>query len=126
MNVDVHKPPARPERAEGCLVVALRIPVRIVVFVLVVPVRMLWDALVAVGRFVGRYVLTPVGRALAWLLHVLVAVPLGWLYRYLLTPLGHAVVWLYARVLTPIGHAVMWVLRPVGQAVAWVLRMVAT
>lgn len=34
---------------EGCLAVAIRIPVRIVVLVLVVPVRMVWDALVVGG-----------------------------------------------------------------------------
>ncbi|MFF4396830.1 hypothetical protein [Streptomyces sp. NPDC001480] len=125
-GTDPHQPPPPPERAEGCLVVALRIPLRIVVLVLVVPVRMAWDALAATGRFLWRYALAPAGRAIGWLLYGLVVVPLGWLYRYLLTPLGHALAWVYARVLTPVGHALMWVLRPVGQALAWLLRMAAT
>ncbi|MGW7255579.1 hypothetical protein [Streptomyces sp. NPDC054834] len=73
-----------------------------------------------------RYGLAPAGRAIGWLLYGLVVVPLGWLYRYLLTTVGHALAWVYARVLTPIGHAVVWVLRPVGQAVARLLRTVAT
>ncbi|MFE4969098.1 hypothetical protein [Streptomyces sp. NPDC056660] len=130
--------PSQTQHPEGCLVVAIRIPVRIFVFLVVLPVRLLWDALTAVAgflwrylvvpvaRFLWRYVLAPVGRAVAWLLHVLVVVPLGWLYRYLLTPLGHALVWLYARVLTPIGHAVLWLLTPVARAVAWVFEQLAT
>ncbi|MFF4014291.1 hypothetical protein [Streptomyces sp. NPDC001843] len=125
-GTDPHRPSPPSERAEGCLVVALRIPLRIVVLVLVVPVRMAWDALAATGRFLWRYGLAPVGRAIGRLLYGLFVVPLGWLYRYLLAPLGHALVWVYARVLTPVGHAVMWVLRPVGQAVAWLLRTVGT
>lgn len=125
-GMDLREPPPPTERAEGCLVVALRIPLRIVVLVLVVPVRMAWDALVAAGRFLWRYGLAPAGRALGLLLYGLVVVVLGWLYRYLLTPLGHALAWVYARVLTPAGHALMRVLRPVGQAVALVLGVLAT
>src|SRR3954463_8385146 len=51
--MDLEKPSAQPQQQatpEGCLAVAIRIPVRIVVLVLVVPVRMVWDALVVVGR----------------------------------------------------------------------------
>ncbi|HKR50975.1 MAG TPA: hypothetical protein VJT72_15600, partial [Pseudonocardiaceae bacterium] len=59
--------PAQPS-GEGCLVVAIRIPVRIVVLVLVVPVRMLWDAFVVGGRFLNDTVLRPVGRGLLWVL----------------------------------------------------------
>ena len=64
--MDLEKPSAeRPvPRAEGCLTVAIRLPVRIVVLVAVVPVRMVWDALVVGGRLVRDSVLRPVGRAL--------------------------------------------------------------
>ncbi|MCX4998282.1 hypothetical protein [Streptomyces longwoodensis] len=129
----------------GCLVVAIRMPVRIVALVLVVPVRMAWDALAAAGRFlhrtvgrpVGRalawlaravcvwpfvalwrWVLVPAGRGLAWLARVLVVVPAGWVHRYLLAPLGRGLVWLYARVLTPVGQGAWWLLRGIGAVLA--------
>ncbi|TKT04973.1 hypothetical protein E4U91_12000 [Streptomyces lasalocidi] len=129
----------------GCLVVAIRMPVRIVALVLVVPVRMAWDALAAAGRFlhrtvgrpVGRalawlaravcvwpfvalwrWVLVPAGRGLAWLARVLVVVPAGWAHRYLLAPLGRGLVWLYARVLTPVGQGAWWLLRGIGAVLA--------
>ncbi|MDV7223303.1 hypothetical protein [Streptomyces prunicolor] len=141
------KPPARPspQPPEGCLAVAIRVPVRIVVLVLVVPVRLVWDGLVVGGRFLYRTVLRPVGRAvfvwpwvalwrygvvplakaLAWLTHLLVLVPLGWLYRYVLTPLGHGLAWAARQ----IGGGLAWVyarvLTPVGHACAWVAGGVA-
>lgn len=136
----VHRPhPQQSEAAgEGCLVVAIRLPVRIFVFLVVLPVRLVWDACAVAARWLDRavfrplgrallwagravfvwplvglwrYVLVPLGRALAWLGNLVVVVPAGWLWRYVLVPLGHALVWLYARVLTPFGHGVMWVLR---------------
>ncbi|MFD7687969.1 hypothetical protein [Streptomyces sp. NPDC059781] len=124
------RPPAAAPTGEGCLVVAIRIPVRIVALVLVVPVRMAWDALVVAGRFLNdtllrplgrallwvgravfvwpfvglwRYVLVPSGKGLAWLGKVLLVLPAIAFYRHVLTPLGHGAAWLYARVLTPIG-----------------------
>ncbi|MET9117525.1 hypothetical protein ABZX38_25475 [Streptomyces longwoodensis] len=129
----------------GCLVVAIRMPVRILALVLVVPVRMAWDALAAAGRFlyrtvarpVGRalawlaravcvwpfvalwrWVLVPAGRGLAWLARVLVVVPAGWVLRYLLAPLGRGLAWLYARVLTPVGRGALWLLGSVGAVLA--------
>ncbi|MEU9453788.1 hypothetical protein [Streptomyces sp. NPDC048277] len=130
--MDMQKQPQRqpqPQHPEGCLVVAIRIPVRIFVFLVVLPVRLLWDACAAVARFLWRYVLTPVARAIGRVLHKLVVVPLIWLYRYLLTPLGHALVWLYARVLTPTGHALVWfhtrVLTPIAHALVRLLTPVA-
>jgi hypothetical protein len=129
------------QHPEGCLVVAIRIPVRIFVFLVVLPVRLFWDALAATAPFLWRYVLAPVGRAIGWVLHGILVVPLIWLYRYLLTPLGHALMWLcarvlppighalawfYARVLTPIGHAVVWLLTPAAKAVEWVFEMLGT
>ncbi|MFI1371183.1 hypothetical protein ACH4UY_04110 [Streptomyces longwoodensis] len=146
------RPPERSGREPGgagasgsCLVGAIRMPVRIVALVLVVPVRMAWDALAAAGRFlhrtvgrpVGRalawlaravcvwpfvalwrWVLVPAGRGLAWLARVLVVVPAGWAHRYLLAPLGRGLVWLYARVLTPVGQGAWWLLRGIGAVLA--------
>ncbi|MFE5037763.1 hypothetical protein [Streptomyces sp. NPDC056683] len=143
--MDMQKRPQRPpqpqppsQHPEGCLVVAVRIPVRIFVFLVVLPVRLLWDALAAAARFLWRYVLVPVGRAIGLVLHALLVVPLIWLYRHLLTPLGHALrwlcaqvfppagralVWLYARVLTPIGRVLVRLLVPVAKALEWVFEM---
>ncbi|MFK4110528.1 hypothetical protein [Streptomyces sp. NPDC002176] len=132
--MDLDKPPA-PQPPEGCLVVAVRLPVRIVVLVLVVPVRLVWDALAVAGRYlhatllrplgrallwVGRalfvwpfvalwrWVLVPVGKALRWLGHVLVVVPLCWAYVHLLAPLGRGV---YAYLLAPVGRGLAWLVR---------------
>ncbi|MGW2819678.1 hypothetical protein ACWC24_01530 [Streptomyces sp. NPDC001443] len=181
--MELEKPSARgvPQRQqdpEGCLVVAIRIPVRIVALVLVLPVRMAWDALVVGGRFLRRTVLRPLGQALLWVgrmlfvwpavglwryvvvpvaagfawagnllaaglarLGNLLAVSLGWLgrtfvvgpalwcHRYLLTPMGRALVgllrgigagaaWVYAKALTPAGRAAVWVLRGAGLVLA--------
>ncbi|MEU7083711.1 hypothetical protein [Streptomyces achromogenes] len=147
--MDLQKPPDPRHQPEGCLVVAVRLPGRIVALVLVVPVRMGWDALVVTGRllrdtvltplgrallwtgralfvwpFVAlwRYLLVPVGRALGWLGRVLVVVPAVWCYRYVLTPVGHAL----ARLARGIGAGFAWVyarvLVPVGRALAWLLK----
>ncbi|MFI8306935.1 hypothetical protein ACIF80_26570 [Streptomyces sp. NPDC085927] len=141
-----HRPPPRqPEAGEGCLVVAIRLPVRVVVLLVVLPVRLVWDAGAAAARWLGRavfrplgrallwagravfvwplvglwrYVLVPLGGALAWLGNLVVVVPAGWLYRYVLVPVGSALVWLYARVLTPFGHGVTWVVRGIVAVLA--------
>ncbi|UXY27534.1 hypothetical protein [Streptomyces sp. HUAS TT20] len=145
-------PEPRRQEPEGCLVVALRVPIRIFVLVLVVPVRMAWDVLVVGGRFLTdtvlrplgrallwlgravfvwpwvalwRYVVVPVAKALAWAGHMLVVVPLGWLYRYVLTPVGHALAWIGRG----IGAGLEWlyarVLTPIGHGIAWLLNGVA-
>ncbi|MFI8487315.1 hypothetical protein [Streptomyces rubrogriseus] len=126
--------PARRADAEGCLAVAIRIPVRIVVLVLVVPVRMVWDALVVAGRFLRDTVLRPVGRALAWLGRALFVWPLVGLWRYVVVPLakgvgwlGHVLLvvpaaWLYRWVLTPVGHGLAWFLTRVGAVLAAIGR----
>ncbi|KAF3465374.1 hypothetical protein [Streptomyces sp. Tu 3180] len=147
MDLEKSAPAVRGDasRGEGCLAVAIRVPVRIVALVLVVPVRMAWDALVVAGRFLGdavfrplgraslwvvravfvwpfaglwRYVLVPLGKVLAWLGKALVVLPAAVLYRHVLTPLGHALLWVYARVLTPAGHAVVRALRVGGAVLA--------
>lgn len=128
---------------------AIRIPVRIVVLVLVVPVRMVWDALVVAGRFLNdtvfrpvgrallwmgravfvwpfvglwRYVLVPLGRGLGWLGKVLVVLPALAFHRHVLIPLGHAAAWVYARVLTPVGQVLAAAGAAVGAGLAWLGR----
>ncbi|ORT61982.1 hypothetical protein BKD26_01865 [Streptomyces sp. CB03238] len=120
---------------EGCLTAAIRIPVRIVVLLVVVPVRMVWDALAVCGRALERVVLRPLGRVLyvlfvtsvIWLYeHVLapfgraLAWLAGWLYRWVLAPLGHALVWLVRTlVVAPVRWLHRWVLMPLGRGAAW-------
>ncbi|MFI8432848.1 hypothetical protein ACIGJO_03755 [Streptomyces sp. NPDC079020] len=134
-----HQAPRSYEPGEGCLTTLIRIPVRIVVLVIVLPVRMVWDALAVTWRAAERVLLRPLAR----LFDTLVAVPSGWLYRTVLTPLGHGMlwlatallirpwiglwryvvvpvvryglvvplVWLYGTVLTPVGHGTRWLYR---------------
>ncbi|MGW9305310.1 hypothetical protein ACWHA3_31415 [Streptomyces cyaneofuscatus] len=120
----------------------IRIPVRIVVLVLVLPVRMVWDLLAAGWHAVDRTLLRPLGRGLAWLADTLVLTPLSWLFTHVLTPLALAVTWLatalliwpwvglWRYVVVPVakyGVAVplVWlygtVLTPVGHGTAWLL-----
>ncbi|MET8976137.1 hypothetical protein ABZX85_11010 [Streptomyces sp. NPDC004539] len=135
--------------AEGCLVVAIRIPVRIVVVLLVVPVRVVWDGLVVVGRVVRDVVLRPVGRGLGWLGKVMVVWPvvalwrwvlvpvgkgLGWLgrvvvvwpvvalWRWVVVPVGRGVAWVWEKGVVPVGRGVMWVLRGIGAGAGWLTR----
>ncbi|MFJ2646611.1 hypothetical protein ACIO1C_07800 [Streptomyces sp. NPDC087420] len=107
---------------------AVRIPVRIVVLLLVLPVRVVWDLSAAGARAVDRSVLRPLGRglllglgwlggALGVLGRVLVGIPLVWLYERVVVPLGTAfrwgvtavfvapVVWVWRAVLVPLGRA---------------------
>ncbi|MFF4654782.1 hypothetical protein [Streptomyces sp. NPDC001381] len=150
--MDLQKSAAGTAQPEGCLVVAIRLPVRIVVLVVVVPVRMVWDVLVVAGRFLTDTLLRPVGRAVLWLGRVVLVLPLVGLWRYVLVPAGGAlvrlgrvllvvpVVSLHRYVLTPVGHAVLWlargagaglarlyarVLTPAGHAVLWLVRYLA-
>ncbi|MGW8886808.1 hypothetical protein [Streptomyces sp. NPDC055749] len=145
-----HQAPARYEPGEGCLTTLIRIPVRIVVLVLVLPVRMVWDVLVAGGRAAHRILLRPLGRALGRL-YASVLTPLGhallrlakalfvWpfvgLWRYVVVPVVRygivvPLVWLYEAVLTPIGHGLAWLhrtlLAPAGRGIATVLGWVLT
>lgn len=141
MDYGEHQAPARYESGDGCLTTLVRIPVRIVVLVLVLPVRMVWDALVACARAAERALLRPLGRALSWLFHVLVAVPAGWLWERVLTPLGHGLRWLARAVfvwpwtalwryvvvpgvrygiVVPLGWLYAAVLTPLGHGLRWV------
>ncbi|WP_151773206.1 hypothetical protein [Streptomyces abyssomicinicus] len=136
-----------PERRdEGCLVVAVRIPVRVVALVVVLPLRMLWDLVAAAGRLAWASVLGPVWRgsvrAAAWLGRVLVLTPARALYRWVLAPLGRGLaltargVWWLVRgtargiaavvgwllrwlVAAPAVALYRWVLTPMGHALRW-------
>ncbi|MFF5453618.1 hypothetical protein ACFY40_20585 [Streptomyces sp. NPDC012950] len=108
----------------------IRIPVRIVVLVVVLPVRMAWDALTVTGRLLDRSllrpagrglewlyrkVLAPVGRGLVWLLGAVLVWPWVGLWRYVVLPVaryGIAVpaAWLYRRVLSPLGAGFLFLL----------------
>ncbi|MEV4639686.1 hypothetical protein AB0J80_20245 [Actinoplanes sp. NPDC049548] len=54
-------------------------PVRVFAVVVVLPLRLAWELLSAVGRFLERWV----GRPLAWLWHRAVMIPLSFLWRRL-------------------------------------------
>ncbi|MEU6764576.1 hypothetical protein ABZ916_18840 [Streptomyces sp. NPDC046853] len=117
-------PAAPPPQAEGCLAVAIRIPVRIVVLVLVVPVRLVWDALAVCGRFLYLRGLRPVGRAFAWLGRTLIVTPLKWLMERVITPIALGVTtvteWLLKAVFVwPWVGLWRYVLVPVGKGLAW-------
>lgn len=86
MDYGKHQAPQGYEPGEGILTTLIRIPVRIVVLVLVLPARMVWDALTALWHAADRVLLRPLGRALLWLLDTLVLTPLAWLYTWVLTP----------------------------------------
>ncbi|MEU6282717.1 hypothetical protein [Streptomyces sp. NPDC047028] len=115
--MELQKSPSPQQPPEGCLVVALRIPLRVLTFLVVLPVRLAWDALGVVLEFLWRYLIAPLGRLAGWVLHGL--------YRYLLAPLGRALVRLYVHVLTPVGHALRWLLAPVGRALVWLGGLLA-
>ena len=128
--------PSAPQSPEGCLAVAIRLPVRIVVLVLVVPVRMVWDALVVAGRFLERTLLRPLGRALEWVGRALFVWPWVALWRYVVVPVAKGLAWLgnvlivvparwvYQYLLTPVGRAVGWVVRGVGSGLAWMFGVI--
>ncbi|MEU4917851.1 hypothetical protein AB0G29_00560 [Streptomyces parvus] len=141
MDYGKHQAPRGYEPGEGILTTLIRIPVRIVVLVLVLPARMVWDALTALWHAADRVLLRPLGRALLWLLDTLVLTPLAWLYTWVLTPLGKAAAWLavalliwpwtglWRYVIVPVaryGIAVpaVWlygsVLTPLGHGLRWI------
>ncbi|MFH9264084.1 hypothetical protein ACH4KN_07455 [Streptomyces sp. NPDC017546] len=132
MDYGKHQAPQGYEPGEGVLTTLIRIPVRIVVVVLVLPVRMVWDALTALWHAADRVLLRPLGRALARLLDTLVTTPLTWLYTWVLTPLGKAASWLVvALLLWPWIGLWRYVVVPVARygiaaAAVWLYRAVLT
>ncbi|MFJ1867695.1 hypothetical protein ACIOD1_24060 [Streptomyces sp. NPDC088097] len=116
-----------PPRGEGCLVGFVRIPVKIVAVLVVLPVRVLWDLLVAFGRTLHRRILGPVGQGLRWfharavrpvsrglglvvvvLLKLVFVWPWIGLWRCALAPIGQGLAWLgratLSHVLAPLGR----------------------
>ncbi|MFE5211659.1 hypothetical protein [Streptomyces sp. NPDC056600] len=133
MDLEKKTEPVAARRDEGCLVAAVRLPVRLVALVVLLPLRMVWDLLVVAGRFVRTALLAPLWRgftrAVTWLGRVLLVTPARWLYRWILTPVGRGLWW----VLTGIGRGVAllldgawWVLRETGRGAAvvvvWLVR----
>ncbi|MEU3148975.1 hypothetical protein, partial [Streptomyces griseus] len=99
MDYGKHQAPRGYEPGEGILTTLIRIPVRIVVLVLVLPARMVWDALTALWHAADRTLLRPLGRAVVWLLDTLVLTPLTWLFTWVVAPLGKAAAWLAVALL---------------------------
>lgn len=134
-GMDLDKAAVRPgaergEVGEGCLVAVIRIPVRVVVLVLVVPVRVVWDLVAAGARALYRGVLRPVGLGCGWLYGAVLAPvarfigmalfvrPWVALWRYgVVVPM----VWLYENVLAPVGRGIETLLTPLGRALGAVL-----
>jgi hypothetical protein len=122
----------------GCLVVAIRLPIRVLAVIVVLPVRLAWDALCALGRAVRtgldrvyRHVLYPLLRLLAiataWLIGILVLLPAALLWRYVLRPVLTALAWTVrelVRWLLVVPAVALWrhVLTPLGLGTAWTVR----
>ncbi|MFC4493280.1 hypothetical protein ACFPA8_03915 [Streptomyces ovatisporus] len=116
----------RASAPNGCLAVVVRVPVRIVTVLLVLPVRMLWDALTACGRALKRTVWVPFARATSRVWHAVLAPVLyavfvwPWtaLWRYVLAPVGRAV----ALAAAAVGCGIAAAARGTGIALAWLAR----
>ncbi|OLT31569.1 hypothetical protein BJF79_36800 [Actinomadura sp. CNU-125] len=94
------EPAARPEPAGPAWIV---VPLRAIAFVIVLPFRLLYDLFRLIFKGLGwvfggiwnalyKWILAPIGRAVATTLYYLLVVPARWIYRVLLTPLGHGIV----------------------------------
>ncbi|MER5771185.1 hypothetical protein [Streptomyces sp. NPDC001985] len=124
---------------EGCLATAIRIPVRLVALIVVVPLRVLWDLLTVIGRALRpvlrwgyENLLVPLGRALRQVLVLTARLLVVWPWRYLLVPLwtrgvARPLSWLWTHVLryllvVPLIRLWQWVLVPAGRGIAWVVE----
>ncbi|RKS79782.1 hypothetical protein BZB76_1261 [Actinomadura pelletieri DSM 43383] len=141
INLGKQAPPARPGPAW------IVMPARVVALVVVVPLRLVyelvlvlgrgvlavWNGLMRVpvwiGRLLYRFVLAPFGRLLAAIGRALAAVfgpPLRWLGRMLLVPLrllARGLAWLLnVLVVLPCKFLWRYVLRPPLLALAWLGR----
>ncbi|MEH1012955.1 hypothetical protein V6U90_07555 [Micromonospora sp. CPCC 206060] len=123
-RVSVPPPADQPPRLSPLIAV----PARVVALLVVVPLRLIWEAVVAVGGFVYRYLLAPVGRFLyryllrpiGWLLHRVVWLPLTWLFRYLIwVPLVWLLRYLVWIPLTWVVRYLIWV------PLDWLARLLA-
>ncbi|MFE1793884.1 hypothetical protein ACFW7J_36695 [Streptomyces sp. NPDC059525] len=132
------KPQAVPGGG-GCLGGVVRVPVKVVAVLVVLPVRVVWDLVAACARGLGRHVLAPLGNGLGWglvrlwryVLKPLVLVVFYWpwvgMWRYLVAPVGSAA---YRYLLRPLGMGAAWVvlavgryvLAPLGAGLGWVVR----
>ncbi|GLW72207.1 hypothetical protein Kpho02_45060 [Kitasatospora phosalacinea] len=111
----------QPQQGGGCLVAV----VRPVVVAVVVPLRLLWELVVLVGRGIGwvvdKVLLWPLrllwNRVLWPVIYWLVVVPVGWLWRWLVVvPLT----WLWEWVLLPVLKALWnYVLAPIGRGTVY-------
>ncbi|MEU6314231.1 hypothetical protein [Streptomyces sp. NPDC047014] len=139
MDMDT-RPPAGG--GDGCLAAFIRIPVKIVAVLVVLPVRVVWELLTTLGRAAHRHVLGPLythvlapvlrglGRLLTFLFKLFLVWPWVGLWRYLLLPAGRALAWvgrgLHAHLLSPAGRFLAaYLLRPLGTALAWAGRGLA-
>lgn len=120
----------------------IRWPVRIVTLVVLVPLRMLWDALTVCGRALKRALWTPFARAVVWLwrrvlspvLYGVFVWPWTALWRYVLAPAGRGLAWLGRQawaglrwlgrnlVGAPLGLLWRYVLLPAGRGIAAAVR----
>ncbi|HSA50773.1 MAG TPA: hypothetical protein VLH10_11790, partial [Yinghuangia sp.] len=106
--------PERPESGDGCLYSVVRWPARIIAVVVVVPLRLLWELVKAIGRGV---------RLLLWdwfLRPVLIGLKIA-LWDWFLRPIGKGLkILVWDWFLYPVGLFVWrWVLLPIGRAIAW-------
>lgn len=116
-------------QGDGCLVGVVRIPVKIVAVLIVLPVRVVWDLLAAAARMLHRtvlgplweQVLLPVLRGLGWVIGALLKAVFYWpwvgLWRYAVVPVGQGLAWcgrgVYAYALRPLGQGIGWLARGV-------------
>jgi hypothetical protein len=101
------------------------------VVAVVLPFRLAWELLAAIGRGVRRWVVRPLAwlwdrlvvRPLAWLWHHLVVRPSAWLWRHVLAPAA-AWIWrhLIVRPLAWLFSVTVPLWRALGRALAWAGR----
>ncbi|MFD3569436.1 hypothetical protein [Streptomyces sp. NPDC058667] len=119
MNTEIRRSGPQ-QQPGGCLTGVARV----IALVVVLPVRLVWDALAFCLRQLWRWVLAPIGRVLGLLIEYLLVIPLRWLWEWVLAPLGRALRWLTdLLVVTPLRWLWRWVLLPVLKALWWVVDL---
>ncbi len=80
------------------------------------PLRLLGAFLAWIGRglwaglaWFGRYVLLPIATAIAWVLNILIVVPLTFLWRHVLAPIGRGLAWIWENALFPVLSRAWWI-----------------